>query len=162
MLMSELIIKKRDGGKLTAEEIKFIVDGYTAGDIPDYQVSAFLMAVFFKGLDREETLQLTMAMRDSGDTLDLSGISGVKADKHSTGGVGDTTSLVLVPMLASLGVKMAKMSGRGLGHTGGTLDKLESFPGFQTGIPHEKFMENVEKVGMVIAGQTADLEHAVK
>lgn len=162
MLMSELITKKRDGGKLTAGEIKFIVDGYTAGDIPDYQVSAFLMAVFFRGLDREETLHLTMAMRDSGDTLDLSGIPGVKADKHSTGGVGDTTSLVLVPMLASLGVKMAKMSGRGLGHTGGTLDKLESFPGFQTGIPHERFMENVAKVGMVIAGQTADLDPADK
>lgn len=162
MLMSELIIKKRDGGKLTAEEIKFIVDGYTAGDIPDYQVSAFLMAVFFRGMDREETLHLTMAMKDSGDTLDLSGISGVKADKHSTGGVGDTTSLVLVPMLASLGVKMAKMSGRGLGHTGGTLDKLESFPGFRTGITHEQFMENVERVGMVIAGQTADLDPADK
>lgn len=162
MLMSELIIKKRDGGTLSAEEIKFIVDGYTAGDIPDYQVSAFLMAVFFRGMDREETLHLTMAMRDSGDTLDLSGISGVKADKHSTGGVGDTTSLVLVPMLACLGVKMAKMSGRGLGHTGGTLDKLESFPGFQTGIPHEQFMKNVEKVGMVIAGQTADLDPADK
>lgn len=162
MLMSELIIKKRDGGRLTAEEIQFIVDGYTAGDIPDYQVSAFLMAVFFRGMDREETLHLTMAMRDSGDTLDLSGLSGVKADKHSTGGVGDTTSLVLVPMLASLGVKMAKMSGRGLGHTGGTLDKLESFPGFQTGISHEQFMKNVETVGMVIAGQTADLDPADK
>lgn len=162
MLMSELITKKRDGGKLSDEEIRFIIDGYTAGEIPDYQMSAFLMAVFFQGMDREETLCLTMAMKDSGDTLDLSGISGVKADKHSTGGVGDKTSLVLVPMVAALGVKMAKMSGRGLGHTGGTLDKLESFPGFQTGITHEKFMENVETVGMVIAGQTADLDPADK
>lgn len=162
MLMSELIIKKRDGGRLTAEEIQFIIDGYTAGSIPDYQMSAFLMAVFFQGMNREETLWLTMAMKDSGDTLDISGISGVKADKHSTGGVGDKTSLVLVPMVAALGVKMAKMSGRGLGHTGGTLDKLESFPGFQTGITHEQFMENVETVGMVIAGQTADLDPADK
>ena len=162
MLMTELITKKRDGGKLSGEEIRFIVDGYTKGDIPDYQMSAFLMAVFFQGMDREETLELTMAMMHSGDTLDLSGISGVKADKHSTGGVGDKTSLVLVPMVASLGVKMAKMSGRGLGHTGGTLDKLESFPGFNINIGHERFMENVEKVGMVIAGQTADLDPADK
>lgn len=162
MLMSELIVKKRDGGKLTAEEIQFIVNGYTAGEIPDYQMSAFFMAVFFQGMDREETLHLTMAMADSGDHLDLSGISGVKADKHSTGGVGDKTSLILVPMVASLGVKMAKMSGRGLGHTGGTLDKLESFPGFRTDITHEQFMENIEKVGMVIAGQTADLDPADK
>ena len=162
MLMSELIIKKRDGGVLTTEEIRFIVDGYTRGEIPDYQVSAFLMAVFFRGMDRRETLDLTMAMMHSGDTLDLSGITGVKADKHSTGGVGDKTSLVLVPMVASLGVKMAIMSGRGLGHTGGTLDKLESFPGFNTGITHEQFMEQVEKVGMVIAGQTADLDPADK
>lgn len=162
MLMSELIVKKRDGGKLTAEELQFIVNGYTAGEIPDYQMSAFFMAVFFQGMDREETLHLTMAMADSGEHLDLSGISGVKADKHSTGGVGDKTSLILVPMVASLGVKMAKMSGRGLGHTGGTLDKLESFPGFRTDITHEQFMENIEKVGMVIAGQTADLDPADK
>lgn len=161
MLMSELIIKKRDGGKLTAEEIKFIIQGYTNGSIPDYQMSAFLMAVFFRGMDSEETLHLTMEMRDSGDVLDLSGL-GITADKHSTGGVGDKTSLVLVPMVASLGVKMAKMSGRGLGHTGGTLDKLESIPGFNINIGDDRFMENVKNVGMVIAGQTADLDPADK
>lgn len=161
MLMSELIIKKRDGGKMTAEEIKFIIQGYTNGSIPDYQMSAFLMAVFFRGMDSEETLHLTMEMRDSGDVLDLSGL-GITADKHSTGGVGDKTSLVLVPMVASLGVKMAKMSGRGLGHTGGTLDKLESIPGFNINIGDDRFMENVRNVGMVIAGQTADLDPADK
>lgn len=161
MLMSELIIKKRDGGKLTAEEIKFIIQGYTNGSIPDYQMSAFLMAVFFRGMDSEETLHLTMEMKNSGDVLDLSGL-GITADKHSTGGVGDKTSLVLVPMVASLGVKMAKMSGRGLGHTGGTLDKLESIPGFNINIGDDRFMENVKRVGMVIAGQTADLDPADK
>ena len=162
MLMSELILKKRNGGKMTPEEIQFIVEGYTDGSIPDYQMSAFLMAVYFRGMDSEETLHLTMEMVRSGDVLDLSGLGGVTADKHSTGGVGDKTSLVLVPMVASLGVKMAKMSGRGLGHTGGTLDKLESFPGFNINITHEQFMENVKTVGMVIAGQTADLDPADK
>lgn len=162
MLMSELIMKKRDGGAMTADEIKFIVDGYTSGAIPDYQMSAFLMAVYFQGMTPEEALHLTLAMTHSGETLDLSGITGVTADKHSTGGVGDKTSLVLVPMVASLGVKMAKMSGRGLGHTGGTLDKLESIPGFNVNISQERFMENLEKVGMVIAGQTADLVPADK
>jgi len=162
MLMSELIIKKRDGGKLTQEEIAFIIQGYTDGGIPDYQIAAFLMAVFFRGMDSEETLALTMEMVNSGDVLDLSGVTGITADKHSTGGVGDKTSLVLVPMVASLGVKMAKMSGRGLGHTGGTLDKLESIPGFDINLTDEQFMENVEKVGMVIAGQTADLVPADK
>lgn len=161
MLMSELITKKRDGGKMTREEIKFIVQGYTDGTIPDYQMSAFLMAVFFQGMDGEETLYLTLEMRDSGDVLDWSGL-GITADKHSTGGVGDKTSLVLVPMVASLGVKMAKMSGRGLGHTGGTLDKLESIPGFNINIGHQRFLDNVKTVGMVIAGQTADLDPADK
>jgi len=162
MLMSEVIAKKRDGGKLTQEEIHFVIDGYTKGSIPDYQMSAFLMAVFFRGMDAEETLHLTMEMVNSGETLDLSGVTGVTADKHSTGGVGDKTSLVLVPMVASLGVKMAKMSGRGLGHTGGTLDKLESIPGFSIDVPRDKFMEQLDKVGMVIAGQTADLVPADK
>ncbi len=162
MLMSELIIKKRDGGKMTPEEIKFIVEGYTQGTIPDYQMSAFLMAVFLRGMDSEETLHLTMEMVHSGEVLDLSEVGGITADKHSTGGVGDKTSLVLVPMVASLGVKMAKMSGRGLGHTGGTLDKLESFPGFCINITHEQFMDNLKRVGMVIAGQTANLDPADK
>ncbi len=162
MLMSELIAKKRDGSKLTQEEIHFVIDGYTNGSIPDYQMSAFLMAVFFRGMDAEETLHLTMEMVGSGETLDLSGVTGITADKHSTGGVGDKTSLVLVPMVASLGVKMAKMSGRGLGHTGGTLDKLESIPGFSIDVPREKFMEQLDEVGMVIAGQTADLVPADK
>ena len=162
MLMSELIAKKRDGGKMTAEEIKFIIKGYTDGSIPDYQMSAFLMAVFYQGMDAEETLHLTMEMVHSGETLDLSHVSGITADKHSTGGVGDKTSLVLVPMVASLGVKMAKMSGRGLGHTGGTLDKLESIPGFSIDVPRDRFMRQLDEVGMVIAGQTADLVPADK
>lgn len=162
MLMTDVIVKKREGEKLSAEEMKFVVDGYTKGEIPDYQMSALLMAILLRGMDREETLELTMAMRDSGETLDLSAIKGVKADKHSTGGVGDKTSLILCPMVAAQGVKIAKMSGRGLGHTGGTIDKLESFPGFNTGISEEKFIENVNSFGIAIAGQTADLDPADK
>ncbi len=162
MLMTDIIVKKRDGEKLSAEEIKFVVDGYTRGDIPDYQMSALMMAILLRGMDREETLELTMAMRDSGETLDLSAVKGVKADKHSTGGVGDKTSLILCPMVAAQGVKIAKMSGRGLGHTGGTIDKLESFSGFNAAISEEKFIENVNNYGIAIAGQTANLDPADK
>lgn len=162
MLMTDVIVKKRDGLKLSAEEIEFVVNGYTKGEIPDYQMSALLMAILLRGMDSEETLELTMAMMHSGETLDLSRINGVKADKHSTGGVGDKTSLILCPMVAAAGVKIAKMSGRGLGHTGGTIDKLESFPGFNTGISEEKFISNVNTFGIAIAGQTADLDPADK
>ena len=162
MQMTDLIVKKREGEALSAEEIKYMVDGYTCGDIPDYQMSAMMMAILFKGMNMEEILNLTNAMNNSGETLDLSAIEGIKADKHSTGGVGDKTSLILCPMVAAQGVKIAKMSGRGLGHTGGTIDKLESFPGFNTGISEEKFIENVNKYGIAIAGQTANLDPADK
>lgn len=162
MLMTDLIVKKRDKQKLSADEIQFMVDGYTKGDIPDYQMSAMLMAILLNGMDEEETLNLTMSMMHSGETLDLSAIEGVKADKHSTGGVGDKTSLILCPMVAAQGVKIAKMSGRGLGHTGGTIDKLESFKGFNVAISDEKFMENVNDIGIAIVGQTANLDPADK
>ncbi len=162
MQMTELIAVKRDGGKLSKEEIEFMIRGYTDGLIPDYQMSAMCMAILLRGMDDEETLWLTLAMRDSGETLDLSAIDGVKADKHSTGGVGDKTSLVLCPMVAACGVKIAKMSGRGLGHTGGTIDKLESFPGFVTGISEQRFVENVNRCGIAIAGQTAEVDPADK
>ena len=152
--MTELIAKKRDGGALTTEEISFMIDGYVRGEIPDYQMSAMCMAILFSGMDDREILDLTMSMMHSGETLDLSPIRGVKADKHSTGGVGDKTSLVLCPMVAACGVKIAKMSGRGLGHTGGTIDKLESFPGFVTGISEERFFENVNRIGIAIATGT--------
>ena len=155
--MTELIAKKRDGEALSTEEIGFMIDGYVRGEIPDYQMSAMCMAILFRGMDDREILDLTMSMMHSGETLDLSPIRGVKADKHSTGGVGDKTSLVLCPMVAACGVKIAKMSGRGLGHTGGTIDKLESFPGFVTGISEERFFENVNRIGIAIAGQTAEV-----
>ena len=162
MLMTDLIAKKRDGGKLTEEEIRFMIDGYTHGEIPDYQMSAMLMAMYFRGLDHEETVNMTVTMMHSGDTIDLSAVEGVKADKHSTGGVGDKTSLVLCPMMAACGVKMAKMSGRGLGHTGGTLDKLESIPGVSTEMSSEHFFETVNSVGFAIAAQTAQIDPADK
>lgn len=162
MLMTDLIVKKRDGGKLSQEEIDFMIQGYTRGDIPDYQMSAMCMAIVFRGMDDEEILNLTMSMMNSGETLDLSPINGLKADKHSTGGVGDKTSLVLCPMVSACGIKIAKMSGRGLGHTGGTIDKLESFPGFTTGITDEEFFNNVNNIGISIMGQTADLDPADK
>ena len=162
MRMYDLIIKKRNGHPLTKEEIEFMVEGFTKGKIPDYQMSAMMMAVYFQGMNEEETLFLTLAMEYSGDVLDLSGIEGVKVDKHSTGGVGDKTSLALIPMVAACGVKVAKMSGRGLGHTGGTIDKLESFPGFSTEISTEQFLKNVTKNGISIMGQTKELAPADK
>ena len=162
MHMTDLIEKKKRGGELSEEEIRFIIQGYTAGEIPDYQMSAMCMAILFRGMNDREILDLTMAMMNSGEVLDLSAIGGFKADKHSTGGVGDKTSLVLCPMVAACGLKIAKMSGRGLGHTGGTLDKLESFPGFNISIGEERFIENVNNIGIAIIGQTADLVPADK
>ena len=162
MKMYDLINKKKNKEKLATEEIEFIIQGYTGGTIPDYQMSAFLMAVCLNGMDHEETAALTVAMAHSGDILDLSKIHGIKVDKHSTGGVGDKTSLVLGPLVAALGIPVAKMSGRGLGHTGGTIDKLESFPGFSTTITTEKFIENVNTIKMAIVGQTANLAPADK
>lgn len=162
MRMYDLILKKRNGHELTKEEIEFFVDGYTKGNIPDYQVSALLMAIYFQKMNKRETSDLTMAMVNSGDILDLSAIEGIKVDKHSTGGVGDTTTLVLGPMVAALGVPVAKMSGRGLGHTGGTIDKLEAFKGFSVEMPQDKFIKNVNSIKLALVGQTGDLAPADK
>ena len=162
MRMYDIIQKKRDGKTLTKAEIEWFVQGYSKGEIPDYQASALCMAIYFQGMNLEETAHLTFAVRDSGEKLDFSEIEGLRVDKHSTGGVGDKTSLVVIPIVASLGVKVAKMSGRGLGHTGGTIDKLEAIEGFQTDLPLPRFKEIVKTVGAAIVGQSAELAPADK
>lgn len=160
--MYDMIMKKRSGAEHTADEIRFIVEGFTKGEIPDYQMSAWLMCVYYKGMTHDETCALTHAMAESGDQLSLAAIHGVKVDKHSTGGVGDKTTFIVAPILASLGVPVAKMSGRGLGHTGGTIDKLEAIPGFCVSIPETEFMEHVNSMKLALVGQTGDLAPADK
>lgn len=162
MRMVDLIAKKRDGKELTTEEINFFIEGYTKGDIPDYQVSAMNMAIYFQDMSDRERADLTMAMVNSGETIDLSAIEGIKVDKHSTGGVGDTTTLVLAPLVAALDIPVAKMSGRGLGHTGGTIDKLESIPGFHVEISKEEFVNLVNQHKIAVIGQTGNLTPADK
>ncbi len=162
MRMYDIIEKKRDGYELSPEEISFFINGYCEGKIPDYQAAALLMAIFLKGMSERETSILTLIMADSGDKVDLSGIQGIKVDKHSTGGVGDKTTLVTGPIVAACGVPVAKMSGRGLGHTGGTIDKLEAIPGFKTALSKEEFICNVRKIGLSVAGQTGNLAPADK
>ena len=162
MRMVDVIDAKRNGGTLSAEQIRYFVDGYTAGDIPDYQASALLMAIWFNGMDDEETRELTMAMLESGDRLDLSDIPGVKVDKHSTGGVGDKVSIPLAPLVASLGIIVPMISGRGLGHTGGTLDKLEAIPGYRVELTEDEFKRQLREVGCVIAGATGNIAPADK
>lgn len=162
MRMVDLIEKKRDGAELSSSEIRFFVDGYTSGAIPDYQMSAMAMAIFFRDMTERERADLTLAIAYSGETMDLSSVFGVKVDKHSTGGVGDTTTLVLAPLVASLGIPVAKMSGRGLGHTGGTVDKLESVPGFNVEISRAAFLELVNRQQIAVIGQTHDLAPADK
>ncbi|MCR4693873.1 MAG: pyrimidine-nucleoside phosphorylase [Pseudobutyrivibrio sp.] len=162
MRMYDLIEKKKMGQELSTEEIYHIIDGYTDGSIPDYQISALLMAIYFKGMNVRERYDLTMAMRDSGEILDLSSINGVKIDKHSTGGVGDKVTLVLGPIIASIGVPVAKMSGRGLGHTGGTIDKLEAFPGFNVELSDDDFIHQVNDIKIAVTGQSKNLAPADK
>jgi len=162
MTVYDIIRKKRDGGELTDEEIQFFVDGYTKGDIPDYQASALCMAIFFNGMTAKETATLTLSMAASGDTVDLSRFGTLSADKHSTGGVGDKTSLIVAPLAAAMGGKITKMSGRGLGHTGGTVDKLESIPGYKTTLTPAEFITQVEQVGVAIIGQSGNLAPADK
>src|SRR5699024_12316124 len=162
MRMYDIIEKKRDGRELTNEEIKFFIDGYTNEEIPDYQVSALLMAIYFQDMTNDEQAKLTMEMADSGDTIDLSAITGVKVDKHSTGGVGDTTTLVLAQLVASLDVPVAKMSGRGRGHTGGTIDKLEALKGFHVELPQDDFTKLVNENKVAVIGQSGNLTPADK
>lgn len=162
MRMYDIIQKKKCGEELTTEEINFVVSGYVSGEIPDYQVSALLMAIYFKDMSTRETTDLTLAIRDSGEHLDFSNIKGIRVDKHSTGGVGDKTSLIIAPVVASLGIKVAKVSGRGLGHTGGTVDKLESIEGFRTAMSNEEFEEIVNRVGVAIVGQSRNIAPADK
>lgn len=162
MRMVDLIERKREGHALTKDEIEFMIEGYTKGDIPDYQMSAFLMAVFYKDMTDEEITTLTLAMANSGEIVDLSSIQGIKVDKHSTGGVGDTTTLILAPLVASVGVSVAKMSGRGLGYTGGTIDKLEAIPGFHVELPDEEFVRLVNESHVAVIGQSGDLAPADK
>jgi len=157
----DLIRKKRDGGRLTRVEIRKLINGFVSGKIPDYQMSALLMAIYFRGMHEEETASLTDIMAHSGEMLDLSAMPGFPVDKHSTGGVGDTTSLVLIPLLASAGLTVAKLSGRSLGHTGGTIDKLESIPGFRTDLSRKEFLALVEDTGFALADHTEDMVPAV-